>query len=443
MRVLIIDQENLGLDFALRCAEDGHEVRWCKMSDKGKVPRDGEGFKGFQIVQSWREHMGWARDGLIVTTGNCRYMDELDRFRDLGFKIFAPTSQSAALEINRNAGMKAMKAVGIDIPPYECFTTLEAAQTFARKAGRPLVFKTLGDEDDKSLSFVAHDPAEMVGWIGRKIARGMNLKGPCMLQDKIDMMAEFGVSGWVGPDGFLPGKWQICFEHKKLMAGDNGPNTGEQGTVCQYSETEKLATDALMPMEPILCTLGHRGDFAVGVGIDTKGKAWPFEFTCRLGWPAFYIQCASHHGDVAKWMRDLLDGKDTLRVSRDVAVGVVLAQPNYPYNKSPPELVEGNPIAGLDEVWDDVHLASVMIGKGAVMDGDKVVDRPTHQTTGEYVMCATGLGSTVQKAMKRVYKTVDGVHFPNKIYRNDIGLKLEKTLPALHRFGYALDMEFE
>jgi phosphoribosylamine--glycine ligase len=441
MRILILDQEALGLDFALRCSEAGHEVRWFRWSTK--PIRDGEGFKGFKIVDEWKAEMPWVgKDGLVVLTGNCRYMDDLERYRDLGFKIFGPSKASAALEINREAGMKAMRAVGIEIPPYRCFSTLEDAQAFARKAGRPLVFKNMGDEDDKSLSFVAHDPAEMVGWLQRKIDRGMKLRGPCMLQDKIDMLCEFGVSGWVGPEGFLPGRWQVCFEHKKLMAGDNGPNTGEQGTVCQYAEAEKLADLALKPMEAILRTLGHRGDFAVGVGIDTKGRAWPFEFTCRLGWPAFYIQVASHRGDVAQWMIDLLNGKDSLKVSRDVALGVVCAQPNYPYNKSPPELVEGNPIAGLDEVWDDVHLASVMIGRGQKMQGGKVVDARVHQTTGEYVLCATGLGATVEKARKSVYGTVKQISLPNMIFRNDIGAKLEKQLPVLHEHGYALEMEF-
>jgi len=88
-------------------------------------------------------------------------------------------------------------------------------------------------------------------------------------------------------------------------------------------------------MEPILRALGHRGDFAFGGAIDTSGKPWFFEWTARLGYPAWWLQMASHRGDPAKWMKDLLDGKDSLRVSYDVAVGVVCGQPFYPYNKSP------------------------------------------------------------------------------------------------------------
>ena len=442
MRVLIVDQENLGLDFALRCAEADHDVRWYKAIDHGHKWRDGEGFKGIDIVEDWRPHMKWARDGLILTTGNFKFLHELDRYRDLGFKIFSPTVKSAALEIQRSVGLEAMKAAGIDVPPYQVFKSLEDAERFARKSDKAWVFKTMGDESDKSLSYVSSDPADMVGWIRQKIARGMVLKGPCLLQEKIDMLAEVGVSGWFGPDGFLPNKWQVCFEHKKLMDGEIGPNTGEAGTVTQYVETDKLANEMLLPMVGALRASGHRGDFAIGAGIDKSGKAWPFEFTARLGWPAFFIQCASHKGDSAQWMRDLLDGHDTLKVSRDAAIGVVMGQPMYPYQKSTPELVEGNPISIEERAMDDVHMVAVMVGKGPKMEDGKIVERPIFQTTGEYVLVCTGLGKTVEQARKRVYRTVDDVSFPNSIFRRDIGQKLEKCLPALHGFGYVKDLQF-
>jgi phosphoribosylamine--glycine ligase len=197
----------------------------------------------------------------------------------------------------------------------------------------------------------------------------------------------------------------------------------------------------LEPMAPILKTLGHRGDFAVGAMIDKSGKAWPLEFTARCGYPAFFIQMASHRGDPAKWMRDLLDGKDSLKVSNDVAIGVVMAQPHFPYNESKPEKVEGNPITGIEEVGDAAHLVGVMRGKGPAMKGGKVVDAPTYQTTGEMVLVMTGLGKTIEKARKRVYGAVDQIHYPDRMYRTDIGEKVAKALPALHRHGYAMDLE--
>lgn len=439
MRVLIADVEQCGLDFAARCVADGHEVR---LALQTRHPI-GNGFEGIRVVSDWRDSMGWVgKDGLVVTTGNAKWLVELDRFRDLGFRIFGPTAQSAALEIDRAKGMTAMESVGIEIPHYETFTSLKEAEAFARKADQAYVFKPLGSTDDKSLTYVSKSPADMVAWLQRQQDRGLKINGSCMLQEKIDMVAELGVSGWFGPEGFLPGKWQECFEHKALCNGEIGPATGEMGTVCQYVETSKLADQMLEPMAPILQALGHRGDFAIGCGIDSKGNAWPFEFTARLGWPAFYIQVASHKGDVCQWMRDLMDGKDTLRVDYRPAVGVVLAQPPWPQFDGKPECVEGNPITGMDEVWNQCHPCMMQIGKGPNMEGDKVVDGPQYQTAGELVAVVTGLGATVSKARKACYAAVDDISFCDAIYRTDIGDKLEDCLPKLHRTGFAEDMQW-
>lgn len=442
MRVLIIDQENQALDFVLRAAGSSHDVRW--FMDNKRPVKDGKGFRGFDIVSDWRGSMAWAMDGLIFATGNSKYINEFDRYRDLGFKIFAPTKKSAALEINRAAGMEALKQAGIEVPAYQTFSSLEAAAKYARKKDQCFVFKTLGDEEDKSLSYVSCDPADMVGWIERKIAKGMTLKGPCMLQEKIDMLCEFGVSGWMGPEGFLPDKWQICFEHKKLMNGEIGPQTGEMGSVCAYSETEKLADEMLKPLELQLIKLGHRGDCAIGAGIDTKGKAWPFELTQRAGWPAFFIQVASHKNeDPVQWMRDLLDGKDTLKVDKRVAIGVVMAQPQFPYGKSKPEDVEGSPISGIDDVDEDaVHPIGMMMERGPKMVDGSVTDAMIPMTTGEYVMCVTGLGKTVEAARKSVYGSISKIRYCDSLYRTDIGEKLEPVLPKLRAFGYAEGMMY-
>jgi phosphoribosylamine---glycine ligase len=416
----------MGLDFVRRCATAGHDVRWYIHSTK--PVRDGEGMTGFRIVSDWRSSMSWARDGLIVTTGNWRFTQELDRYREFGFKIFGPTVASAKLEIDRSAGQQAMEAAGIELIPFETFDNLKAAREFAAKHDETYVFKPTGDEADKSLTYVSHDPEDLCGWLDRQIRAGKALKGKCMLQQKVDLLCELGVSGWFGPEGFLSDKWQVCVEHKNLMDGEIGPATGEMGTVCQYTAADKLAAEMLIPMEPILRNLGHHGDFAIGCGIDKRGKAWPFEFTCRLGWPAYFIQMASHRGDSVQWMLDLLDGKDSLKVSYDVAIGVVMGQPRFPYNISPPELVEGNPIRGIEEIGNAAHLVSIM------QHGGK------YETSGEYVMCVTSLGKTIERSREKAYAAVDKIKFANRIFRQDIGQKVIDCLPKLQEFGYLSDM---
>lgn len=435
MNVLVIDQDRIGLDLVLRASRAGHVVKWFRFLKR--PTRDGEGFEGFIVVDRWQDHMQWAKDGLIICMHNGKYIYELDRYREFGFKIFGPTVKSAELEIRRSVGMSAFKAAGIDIPDYHEFTSLSDARKFAMKADQPYVFKTLGDNEDKSLSFVASDPAELVGWIDEKMATGLNLKGPCMLQEKIDMVCEMGVSAWCGPAGFLPDKYQIFFEHKKLMCDELGPNTGEMGTLQSYVDTDRMVEEVLLPLEPIVRTLGHCGDFAVGCGIDSSGKAWPFEPTCRLGWPAFFGQVAAHRGDPVKWMRDLLDGKDTLRVTYDAGLIVLMAQPPFPYDEAE-KIV---PITGLEDIGDQAHPVSVMKGRGPLMRGDVIVMGDIDQTTGEYVLCVSGFGKTIDRARKKTYEAIDKVKFPDRMYRTDVGLKVADCLSQLHKFGYALTLE--
>lgn len=442
MRLLILDTENSGLDLAMRASAAGHDVRLFRHSRR--PTKFGTGFgKQFELVDDWRPSMPWAKDGLVFMTGNSRYLTELDRFREMGYRnVFGPTAASARLEINRGAGMEVMQAAGIEVPPYEMFDSLEDAEAFARKTDEAWVFKPMGDSDDKSLTMVSRDPADLVGWLQRQIKAGKKLTGKAMLQRKVKKMAEIGVSAWMGSDGFLPDKLHVCFEFKPLHAGDIGMNTGEQGSVASYTDIDKLATEMLLPLEPVFRALGHRGDTAIGAMVDEDGKAWPLEFTCRTGHPICWIQAASHRGDPVQWMKDALDGKDSLRVSNDVAIGVVLSQPTYPFELAPPEKTEGIPLQGADDALADLHLVEAMRGKGPIMEDGKVVERPVYETAGEYIAVVTGLGKTVSRAMKRAYANVDKIHYPDMGYRNDIGARLEKELPKLHNAGFALDVDF-
>jgi phosphoribosylamine---glycine ligase len=432
VRVLVIDTELMNLDFALRCAASGDEVRLYRYQSKGKVDRYGEGFSEIRLVSEWRDHMGWAKDGLIYVTGNFVHLYELDRYRHHGFRIFGPTAASARLEIDRSAGQELLKAAGIEVPNYETFPSLQAAREFAAKADRPMVHKPLGDEADKSLTYVPHDAADLVGWLDHQIRAGKKPKGEVMLQEKVDLLCEMGISGWFGPEGFLRDKWQICFEHKNLMPGEIGPATGEMGTLCQYVVDDPMA-EMLTALESALQALGHRGDFAIGCGIDQKGRAWPFEFTVRTGYPAWYIQIASHRGSPSQWMRDLLDGKDSLKVSYDAAIGVVMGQPWLGVGpvRPPTDYLEGHEIKGVEAIGDAAHLVSVMWRNGE------------YQTTGEYVAVVTGLGKSIEKARTKTYASVEKLKFPNSIYRTDIGCKIADpaVLDKLHHFGYALNLK--
>jgi phosphoribosylamine--glycine ligase len=415
----------------MRCQEFGHSVKLFLKKDHGERDSTGDGL--VEKVTEWEKWMQWA--DLIVPTHNTVYLDRLEYFRGLRYPIFGPSKQSAQLEINRAYGMSVFKKHGIEVPPYKMFQTLDEAETYAQKEDRKLVFKTLGSEEDKSLSYVSRDRDDMVNRIRTWKRKGMKLKGACMLQDCIEGI-ELGVSAWTGSKGFLKARGENV-EYKKLMSSNYGPNTGEMGTVMWYATASKLAKAVLDPLEDFLMSIDHRGDLDVNCIIDNKGKAWPLEFTSRLGWPAFFIMC-SQHEEPCQWMLDALQGRDTLKYSNDVFTGLVIAQPPFPNNGAVRSDLVGIPIQGITrENWSNVHLVSAKIGKGY----DEGRDKELFVTTGPYVACVTGQGATVRKSSRAAYKLAEQIHVPDSIVRDDIGSDLVEKLPLVQKHGFATSIE--
>lgn len=430
-----MDSIGEGLAFALRCVKSGHAVRLYLSPEANKTI--GEGFKGIEKVSSWITSVKWA--DLIVPTGNHDFMPALERARQVT-AVFGPSVKSAKLEIDRAAGMKFLEDHGIECPPYQTFKTLKEAENHVRKTEQRYVFKPLGDEDDKSLSYCSKSPADLIARLQRWQELGMALKGECMLQEFVEGI-EFAVSRWTGKEGFV-GKPNENFERKKFLSGDCGPNCGESGTILKYVDYSQIAEEVLDPLEEDLVKLGHLGDIDVNCIVDKKGKAWPLEFTMRLGWPAFNIMNALHE-DPCEWMREACQGKDTLEVSSKIAAGVVLAQPDYPYSKLTKKETDGIPIYGVTE-RNQKYLSpqSVKVTTLPTMEGEELTEKPTWTTAGDYLAVVTGTGRSVSQACERAYETLKKLHVPDMIYRDDIGEKLEETIPELQKMGYATEFQY-
>jgi phosphoribosylamine--glycine ligase len=437
VKVLVIEHEDAGcgLAFCLRCIRAGHQVRYYA----GKGSRVGEGFPGLQRIDNWVSALRWA--DLVWCTGNHEFLPKLDYAKSQGVCVFAPSVQSAQLEIKRAKGMKFFEDHDISVPDYHQFASLKEAELFQRKTDARFVFKTLGDEEDKSLSYVGKTPADMVARLQRWQRLGMNPKGPVMLQACIEGL-ELGVSRWMGADGFV-GPYNENFEHKKLLSGNCGPNCGEAGTVQKYTTDSSLGEMVLAPLEAALVKLGHLGDIDVNCIIDEAGKPWPLEFTCRPGWPAYNIMMATHQGDPAEWMLDACKGKDTLKVTTAIAAGVVVAQPDYPYSEKTKAETLDIPIYGVsDKNRRFVAPQSVKMATLPQMVEGKVKDEPMWATCGDYIAVVTGVGKSVKQACERAYRVVKDLSVPNMIYRDDIGEKLEAELPKLQAHGFAEEFTY-
>ena len=436
MNILLLDPAGALVDFGIRCLAEGHSVKqWVKPhgQERSKI---GRGL--IDQVQNWQIHAKQA--DLIVLSDNAYQMRDLEKFHEEGYPIIGTNQLGAKMELDRDYGQDIMKKAGLSVIPSHEFHTYNDAIEFVKANPKRYVSKPSGDAD-KALSYVSKSPADMVFMLQRWKETGK--RRDFILQEFVPGI-EFGVGTWVGPNGFSKNILE-GFEHKKLMSGNYGCNTGEQGTVIKYVSESKLFDDTLKRFEDYLVYIGHTGYVDLAFIIDEKGEPRPLEWTMRKGWPLFNIQQCLHKGSVVDWMVDLINGKDTLKVRNDVATGIVIPIGDYPRSKTTGRDHSGFPIYGLpDELSDDFALCEVMVGNAPQNDLNGIVDRPSLVTAGDYVLVANGRGNTVKQACERAYKNVKKIDIPDCInVRDDIGEALEHQLPVLHGYGYATEFKFD
>lgn len=433
MNILLIDAAGCMLDFAMRCEAAGHTVRVFIGPDKrGNPSTIGDGI--ITRVRDWKPSMSWA--DLILTSDNCKYIQSLESYRNRGFPLFAPNVECTAWELDRDCGQRVLEAVGIPTIPSHSFKRYSEAEAFVRKTMKRYVSKPSGDAD-KALSYVSKGPADMIFMFDHWQRQG-KAKSEFLLQEFIPGI-EMAVGAWVGRNGFS-NYFLENFEFKKLMNDEVGVNTGEMGTVMRYvtADQSRLAREMLLPLEAELIRQNYTGFIDVSVIIDEKGQAWPLEFTCRPGWPCFQIQQVLHPDPVG-WMYDALQGRDTFEPLLDIAAGVVVTIPDFPYTTLLNKEVAGFPVWGItDRNRFFIHPAEMKLGTAPVEVNGAVVERPMLVTAGDYVLVATGRGGLVCEATEGAYDRVEELEIPNSpMYRTDIGCRLEEQLPKLRKLGFA------
>lgn len=428
MKILYIDTDGVCIDMALRAGWEGHDVKCfispqkCSNIGKGLVTR----------VSTWQDHMRWA--DLIVMTGVGKYMRELDGYFDKGFPIMGTNWSAAQLEIDREVGMQAFERTGMDCLDYRQFSNYDEGIAYVKRTKGTFVSKPLHDNADKSTSYVSSGPDDMQFMLEKWKKEGKTY--PFILQEKLDLVGEVGVAGWFGPGGWGD-VWEEDFEHKKLCAGNIGPNTGEMGNVMKYVDDSKLARDFLLPLTDTLHALKFVGCFAMGLLVHGNGDIHPSECTARLGWPITFTQTNLHRGSMPEFFAGLLAGQTHMKVRREHACVHVIGIRPFPYDSMADDTIcDGYPLFDVDqESIDHIHLAQVKAGD--------VNGKPGFVTAGSYVCAVVDKGSSVTQACERSFKRTKALRIPNSpIYRNDIGKDLDRVLEVLQKKGYCEEWVF-
>jgi len=163
MRVLIVDPPGHGLDLAIRAAQAGHEIKLAIRNDE-RTKHIGHGF--VEVVRDHKEWLRWAQ--LTVCTDNSLYLLDLDRHRQEGGLIIAPSQEAARWELDRKFGQDVFRKAGIDTATSKEFHSYSDAIAFVKKTMGRFVSKPCDDANaDKALSYCSSGPDDMIYMLER------------------------------------------------------------------------------------------------------------------------------------------------------------------------------------------------------------------------------------------------------------------------------------
>jgi len=341
----------------------------------------------------------------------------VDAFRAAGLKIFGPTKAAAQLESSKDFAKAFMKRHAIPTAEYMTFSDAALAHAYIDQRGAPIVIKADGLAAGKGV-VVAMSLDEAHAAIDMMLSD--NKLGDAGARVVVeDFLSGEEASFIVMVDGTKVLPLASSQDHKRLLDGDQGPNTGGMGAyspapVVTPAIHAKAMREVIMPTVHGMAKDGipYSGFLYAGLMIGDDGAIKVLEFNCRMGDPETQPIMFRLKSDFVDLLEAAVDGsldKIEAEWDRRVALGVVLAAANYPDTPR-----KGDVIQGLAKACDDAHVfhaGTIANEAGQVL------------TSGGRVLCVTALGDSVKMAQKRAYEVVDQVRFDGMQYRSDIGYR--------------------
>ena len=332
-----------------------------------------------------------------------------DAVRAKGIPVFGPSGAAARLEGSKDFSKAFMMKYHIPTAAYASFSDAESAKAYVRKeyaAGRGVVVKADGLAAGKGV-IVASNEQEALAGVDECFSGAFGKAGYRVVIEELLIGEEASILALTDGKTIIP--LVSSQDHKRLLDGDCGPNTGGMGA---YSPAP-VVTDELLAQVKILRgiqaeKLDYRGIIYAGIMVTANGPK-VLEFNVRFGDPETQAVLTRFDGDLVdtllKTANKELD-KAQLVWSKDPAVCIVLASGGYPGT-----LQKGFEITGIEEAEKD---GAIVYHAGTAVKDGKLVN------SGGRVLGVTARGKDIREAVDKAYAAVGKIRWEGMQYRKDI-----------------------
>ncbi len=342
----------------------------------------------------------------------------VDAFRQAGLAIFGPMRAAAQLESSKDFAKAFMARHRIPTAAHATFTDARAAHAHIDAQGAPIVIKADGLAAGKGVVVAEHAADAHAAVDAMLVGNSMGAAGSRVVIEAFLEGEEASFIVMVDGRHVLP--LASSQDHKRLLDGDRGPNTGGMGAYSPAPAVTpemhaRIMREIIMPTVNGMAADGtpYTGFLYAGVMIDGDGTPRALEFNCRMGDPETQPIMMRMKSDFIDLVAHAIDGTldaASAEWDRRTALGVVVAAGGYPDQPR-----SGAVIHGLDRQADATVAAVKVFQAGTRVDGDNVV------VSGGRVLCVTALGDSVRQVQKLAYDRIGTIRFDGMQFRTDIG----------------------
>ncbi len=334
----------------------------------------------------------------------------VDIFKQHNIPIFGPTKAAAMLETSKSFMKSFLKKYRIKTAKFLNTNDIEKAKNFILSLTPPIVVKADGLCAGKGV-IIAKTHEEAIEEASKMLSgESFGEAGKLIVME--EFLDGFELSIFAVCDGndfvLLP----AAQDHKKLLDGDKGPNTGGMGayapsSLANESLLRKIQKDIIIPTLAGMKKEGSEFCGVLFIGIMVVGnKPYVLEFNVRFGDPECEVLMPLIENPLelilATTQKRLRHTK--IKIKKDYAVGVVCASENYPYKSSPKSEIS------ITNIPENTHISYAGV---SLEDGKLMAD-------GGRVLVCVGTGSSIEEAQKKAYELCENVHFKGKQFRKDI-----------------------
>lgn len=340
----------------------------------------------------------------------------VDEFAAAGIRCFGPSRAAARLETSKAFAKGFMARHGIPTAQHAAFTDMQAALAYFRASIGPVVIKASGLAAGKGVILPADQGEGEAAIRAIMETRRFGAAGDEVIIEERLTGREVSLLGFC--DGRTVVPMPPAQDHKRLLDGDLGPNTGGMGAYAPVpwltaEGAAELTAQVLQPAVEGMAAEGtpYRGVLYAGLMLTSAGPD-VLEYNCRFGDPETQALLPLLQSDLIDVIEACLDGSLNaagVRWHPGSAATVVAASEGYPG-----QFVRGLPITGVDA-------AEALPGVTVFHGGTRRVGDGALQTNGGRVLAVTGTAEELPQSLSRAYAGMERIQFAGMHYRRDIG----------------------